>query len=73
MQLGEGCFERVFGRRGAMGKAGPDACSLQREFFMGSEGRWERQGLARVRYSVSSLWAQSGDGKGRAWRVFVTE
>ena len=55
MQLGEGCFERVFGRRGAMGKAGPDACSLQREFFMGSEGRWERQGLARVRYSVSSF------------------
>jgi hypothetical protein len=22
---------------------------------MGSEGRWERQGLARVRYSVSSF------------------
>ena len=56
-----------------MGKAGLGACSLQSEFFMGSEGRWERQGLTRVRYNVSSLWAQIGDGKGRAWRVFVTE
>jgi hypothetical protein len=31
-----------------MGKAGLGACSLQREFFMGSEGLWERQGVARV-------------------------
>jgi hypothetical protein len=38
-----------------MGKAGLGACSLQRELFMSSEGRWERQDLALVRYSVSYL------------------
>ena len=38
MQLGAGCNERVYGLRGAVGKAGLGECSLQLDLFQ-SAGR----------------------------------